>query len=66
MGTRRLKKKRKIKKKKKPTEDGIDIRDLMLHQAYGGLNPTQIKELQKEKRVKDKLRLTTQMGTTFT
>ena len=66
LGTRRLKKRRRIRRKKKPVEDeGVDIRDLMLHQAYGGLNPAQVKEIQKEKRVKDKLGLATQMRTTF-
>jgi hypothetical protein len=50
---KKLKKKKKKKKSKKKTGDDIDMRELMMAQAYGGLSQAQVNKIVQIKKVKD-------------
>ena len=50
---KKLKKKKKKKKAKKKPSDEIDLRELMMAQAYGGLSQGQINKLVMMKKIKD-------------
>ena len=50
---KRRKKKPKKKKKAAPKEPQIDVRDLMMAQAYGGLSSVQVEKLIQERKRKE-------------
>ena len=60
---KRLRKKKK-KKKKQPKDEEIDLRELMMAKAYGGLTNAQIDKVIASKKVKDHQGLASQMGIT--
>jgi len=63
---RRLRKKKKKPKKKPKKDDEIDLRELMMAKAYGGLTQAQIDKVIAMKKIKDNQGLASQMGVTVT